>query len=240
MCEKIHSHHYFQPPILAQLSLLLLCVSFYGKFQKKESEEVKKCACTVPAQSTAMETASKRRITILVLCAIGFLLIMLIYALGKEAELTGKIQSGYHVVVSANGSRLIHSRRNMTKYSMRFAKERKAKNIMTIMKNSIYSKWAIRQFPLFLSSMYIPTDSWLTLKYKFVDLLIENESKNASKYVIGFIGSAETFGSGTGANQSYPLLIENALSPLFSTVGTKLEVYIQNSHNNLTTLIQPA
>jgi hypothetical protein len=166
-----------------------------------------------------METASRPRLLFFALCAV-VIVILSSYSFNKGVELNTQTPSGYHVMVSGNGTRLMHGRRNVTKYSMRFAKERKAKNSLTFVKNSIYSRWAVRQFPLFLSSMYLPIESWLTLKNKFVDLLIENEFTNNTKFVIGFVGDAATF----DANRSYPDVVESTLSPIFQTLGMKLEV----------------
>ena len=147
------------------------------------------------------------------------------YTLRDEIELIDSIQSGYHLGITRNTTKVLNTRRNATLYTARFAKERKARAEIKWAKDRIFSEWAIRQYPLFLTAVYIPSQSWHILKNYFMSMMVKLESENKQKFVIGFAGSGVTLGVDNYPNQSYPALIKRNLDPIFTSLQIKLEVF---------------
>ena len=162
------------------------------------------------------------------LVGLAFFIAMIVffYAGSKELEMTTKIQSGYYVAVGGlNGSLLMHKRRNVSLYSQRLVKERRARAAIGHAKNRIYTHWAVRQYPLFLSTVHIPVQSWSVFKYRFLKLIVDHEMKNASRLVIGFVGTSVSLGLSTHPEESFPSLTERTLRPLFDALQMNLEVF---------------
>lgn len=90
--------------------------------------------------------------------------------------------------------------------------------------NLIYHRYELhnmQQLQLFLVSMNIPAFGWDILKYKIAQKILLN---NASKFTMVFGGSSVTAGYDNYLHQSYPMIIEKRLKPLFSSLGIDLVV----------------
>ncbi len=82
-----------------------------------------------------------------------------------------------------------------------------------------------RHFPLFFETFHIPTRSWKIYKAKFIDLLLKNNTRNSTKFVIGFSGSSVTAGHDNYFTEAYPAIVEQTLQKIFTPLGIELEVF---------------
>jgi hypothetical protein len=114
--------------------------------------------------------------------------------------------------------------RNKTKVVRKFDEEMKAKFKIIRAKSEIYQFWDVRNYPKFLETMHIPEETWLTYKYKFIDLILNHKDDNSTSFVIGFSGSSVTAGHDNFFNQSYPAVVERTLRPVFTELGIRLVV----------------
>jgi len=117
------------------------------------------------------------------------------------------------------------TRNNRTTIISRYATvERKARTQLSIEKARIYDYWDLRNYPLFLDTVHIPPVSWNTYKHKFIDLFMRNKMNNSSSFVVAFTGSSVTAGHDNFFNESYPMVVERNLVPIFNKLGIHLEV----------------
>lgn len=93
--------------------------------------------------------------------------------------------------------------------------------VISLQMQSIYNEWKVDSFPKFLDMMHIPSLSWDTQKYKFIQLLLEKKHGSASPYVLGFSGSSVTAGHDNYLNESFPYVVERRLAPVFAAVFNK-------------------
>ena len=131
----------------------------------------------------------------------------------------------------SNSASIMAGIKNKTKIVKKFDDELLARAEIMRAKAAIFQFWNVRLFPKFLQTMHIPEESWLTFKYKFVDLIMNNKDDNSTSFVIGFSGSSVTAGHDNFLNESYPAVLERNLQPVFSRLGIKLDV-----RNHLTLL----
>ena len=112
------------------------------------------------------------------------------------------------------------------------------KNELNRSLSRIWSDWDIGNYPLFLSFMHIPADSWAMQKHKFILLLLQHQeynhhSKNGSnKYVMGFSGSSVTAGHDSYFTEAYPNVVYEAMRRVFEAANIELEVRNQALGNN--------
>ena len=96
-----------------------------------------------------------------------------------------------------------------------------ALNAISNIQQQIYENWDVSNYPLFLSFVHIPHESWVLQKQKFIKLILGNERK---KFVVAFSGSSVTAGHDNYLNQSYPTIFYNSLSPIMKALNIELIV----------------
>jgi hypothetical protein len=68
------------------------------------------------------------------------------------------------------------------------AKLNNIKDLLKKSKDQIWKNWDIEIFPLFLTVLNIPKESWNIQKHKFIKLIIENFDSGNSSFIVGFSG----------------------------------------------------
>ena len=89
------------------------------------------------------------------------------------------------------------------------------------LKKFIWDTWDVSKYPNFLKTMHVPSRSYDLQVLKFQKLLLQSEEKS---YVMGITGSSVTAGHDNYFNESYPVVIETALLPIFKLMNINLEV----------------
>ena len=89
------------------------------------------------------------------------------------------------------------------------------------LKKFIWDTWDVSKYPSFLKTMHVPSRSYDLQVLKFQKLLLQSEEKS---YVMGITGSSVTAGHDNYFNESYPVVIETALLPIFKLMNINLEV----------------
>ena len=92
---------------------------------------------------------------------------------------------------------------------------------ITRLKKFIWDTWDVSRYPKFLKTMHVPTRSYDLQVLKFQRLLLQAHEKS---FVMGITGSSVTAGHDNFFNESYPAVIETALSPIFKLMNITLVV----------------
>lgn len=97
-----------------------------------------------------------------------------------------------------------------------------ARTLAAKLRGDIHEYWQIDSFPKFKNTMHIPKAQWETYKKKFEYLL--SHPNSTKSFTIAFGGSSVTAGHDNFLAESYPSLVRQQLSPIFSLMGIKLQV----------------
>lgn len=89
--------------------------------------------------------------------------------------------------------------------------------------NMISDEWKIETFPKFLKSCQMHKSSWEIFKLKLARKIADEDPKH-KKFVISFMGSSVAAGHDSLFNQSYPLVAETWMRPVFDALGIHLVV----------------
>jgi hypothetical protein len=88
--------------------------------------------------------------------------------------------------------------------------------------NLIYQRFdlaRLQQLQFFMSMMNMPTTTWDIIKYKVVTKLLQG-----GNFTMVFGGTSVTAGYDNYLHQSYPMIVERRMAPVFSALGSKLIV----------------
>ena len=84
--------------------------------------------------------------------------------------------------------------------------------------------WRIRDYPLFLSTMDIPAESWEIQKNKFIlQIIRQQQSLSRGKFVVAFTGSSVTAGHDNFVSDMYSEVFQQVSAPAFSALNITLE-----------------
>ena len=89
--------------------------------------------------------------------------------------------------------------------------------------NEISSRWQIPQFPAFLRSVAMPHSSWMTMRVRFEQKILQGLLNKADNtFVASFLGSSVTAGHDTDFNQSFTEILGRRMDPVMSSVNIKM------------------
>lgn len=89
--------------------------------------------------------------------------------------------------------------------------------------NLIYQRYefhVFNQYQFFIGSMNMNTRTWDLMKYKFASKIV-----NQSTFLMTFGGSSVTAGHDNFFNQSFPIVFERRMKPIFDQLGVDLIVH---------------
>ena len=98
----------------------------------------------------------------------------------------------------------------------------------------IWEFWDISHYPLFLTTMSIPTKSWDIQKLKFTKMLLERKRLN-HPFVVGFSGSSVTAGHDSYFREAYPQVFYDSLQPVFAALNGHIGSGTDNAGSGATT-----
>ena len=106
-------------------------------------------------------------------------------------------------------------------------------------KKYISTRWDVANYPAFFDTLHIPEKAWGMQVNKFIELLTDSDNKGRSRkgekksFVMSFTGSSVTAGHDNFFNESFPIVVQNTLQPVFNALGIHLEVcnYLSHTHS---------
>ncbi len=108
----------------------------------------------------------------------------------------------------------------------------KAKELSNTLANLIYQRFEFgnkQWYQYFIEASNMPGYGWDLLKYKIAKKILEGNSE----FLVIFGGSSVTAGHDNYYNQSWPLVFERRMAPIFDAIGVKLAVHnIAQGANN--------
>ena len=119
---------------------------------------------------------------------------------------------------------MIHCILNMGKTSVSIDDLTVAKQAADKIANLIYQRFEFHNkdwFQFFMGASNMPDYAWDILKYKICKKAVDG---NAT-FLLIFGGSSVTAGHDNYYNQSYPLVFERRLKPVFKSIGIELVVH---------------